>query len=565
MKNKIVIYQLLPRLFSNTCKDPVQNGTIEQNGCGKFNHITNKVLSELSEFGVSHIWLTGILRHATLTSYPQFGLFSSHPDIVKGKAGSPYAVKDYFDVDPDLAEDVPGRIAEFEQLLHRIHSLGLKAIIDFVPNHVARDYHSLYLPGDTINLGETDNKNVAFSPSNNYYYFPGESLIIRGLKETVRERFFENPAKVTGNDVFSPEPDVNDWYETVKLNYGIDYQNNRTYFNPIPNTWKKMTEILQYWSAKGVDGFRCDMAGMVPVDFWHFAISRVKSVHSHVIFIAELYEPSKYREFLETGFFDYLYDKVGLYDTLRAVVNEKSSTQAISKVWQSLEGMDGMMVRFLENHDEQRIASPYFVSDPWKALPAMAVTALMNKGPVLIYAGQEVGEPAFGATGFSGDDGRTSIFDYSVIPELQKWYNHGRCDGQPLTENQILLRNAYSELLHLAHQLPAVSQGYFYDLMWVNENITGRDRIFAFLRYFGNEEEEVILIVTRFDGAIANVRIKIPEHAMHSIGFGGKQRITVRSIYPNQSIEETLLYSQIISVGVQVKINHAGYSVFSLI
>ncbi|MFA5814984.1 MAG: alpha-amylase family protein [Bacteroidales bacterium] len=564
MNQKIIIYQLLPRLFSNTCQNPVYNGTIEQNGCGKFNDITHEVLTELRSFGVTHIWLTGIIRHATLSHYPQFGLPASHPDIVKGKAGSPYAVNDYYDVDPDLAVDIPSRMAEFELLLHRIHIQGLKAIIDFIPNHVARDYYSRQLPKGSKNLGEADNKDLSFSPSNNYYYFPGESFQVRGLTSEAPDRFVEIPAKATGNDVFRSDPDIHDWYETVKLNYGIDYQNRQCYFHPLPDTWVKMTGILLFWSGKGVDGFRCDMAGMVPVDFWQYAISQVKREYQQIIFIAELYEPLKYRDYLETGFFDYLYDKVGLYDALRSVVIGKSSTRAITSVWKSMDGMDNSMLRFLENHDEQRIASGYFAGNPWKAIPAMAIASLMNQGPVLIFSGQEVGEPAAGSSGFSGDDGRTSSFDYAIMPEFQKWFNNGRCDGQNLSDNQRLLRKTYAGLLRLAQEYPVFFNGYLYDLMWVNEDIPDRDQIFAFLRYGGTMEEEVFMVVASFDPTILQIKIKIPEHAMNTVGFGSRQRITVKGIHPEQSYSETLLFSQIASVGIKVTFNPTGYCVYSL-
>lgn len=565
MKQKIIIYQLLPRLFSNSTHNQVFNGSIEQNGCGKFNDISNEVLVELRSFGITHIWLTGIIRHATLTRYPKFGLPASHPDIVKGNAGSPYAINDYYDVDPDLAVDVSSRMTEFEQLLHRIHNLGLKAIIDFIPNHVARDYFSRQLPRGQKNLGETDNKDLAFSPSNNFYYLPGESFRIRGLTGVATDRYVEVPARATGNDVFRGDPDIYDWYETVKLNYGIDYQNRQNHFYPLPDTWVKMTGILLFWSGKGVDGFRCDMAGMVPVDFWHYAIGHVKSEYQQIIFIAELYEPDKYREYLERGFFDYLYDKAGLYDALKKVIRGESSTRAISSVWHSLQGIDDQMIRFLENHDEQRIASKFFAGDPWKAIPAMAVTALMNQGPVLLYAGQEVGEAAFGSSGFSGDDGRTSIFDYTVMPEHLKWFNHGSCDGLNLSENQRVLRKAYSDLFGLVHEYPVFSNGSLYDLMWVHEGIPHRDKIFAFLRYGGTMEEEVFLVVACFDDSVSSTHIKIPEHAMNAVGFGSKQRLTTRSIYPDKTSSETLLFTQVVSIGINIRFDRAGYAILGLV
>jgi len=564
MKQKIVIYQLLPRLFGNTIEKPVFNGTMEQNGCGKFNDITDNVLRELSNFGVTHIWLTGIIRHATLSHYPGFGLPASHPDIVKGKAGSPYAVNDYYDVDPDLAADVHLRITEFEHLLHRIHIQGLKAIVDFIPNHVARDYHSRQLPKGYRNLGEDDDISLSFSPSNNYYYLPGETFHIRGLTSQTPDRFAERPAKVTGNDIFRPDPDVHDWYETVKLNYGIDYLRGQAHFHPLPDTWIKMTEVLLFWSGKGVDGFRCDMAGMVPVDFWHYSISQVKSEYPNLLFIGELYEPHRYRDFLEIGFFDFLYDKVGLYNSLRSIVSGVFSTRTITKVWKDLEGMDDAMIRFLENHDEQRIASPFFAGDPWKALPAMAVAAFLNQGPLLVYAGQEVGEPAAGASGFSGDDGRTSIFDYTAIPELQKWFNRGLCNGQELSDDQKNLRKAYSELLNLARENTIFSNGYLYDLMWVNEDIPNRDRIFAFLRYGGINQEEALLVVAVFDDKIRETTIKIPEHALITIGFGTKQRITAKSVDSSPNSSQTLLFSQIITVGLTLRFKPGGYAVLSI-
>ncbi len=564
MKKKTIIYQLLPRIFGNSCDNNIPDGTREQNGCGKFNDITEVVIAELKSLGITHIWLTGIIRHATLSHYPQYGLSASHPDIVKGKAGSPYAVNDYYDIDPDLAVDIPSRMKEFLQLILRIHEQDLKVIIDFVPNHVARDYRSIQRPEDRCDLGETDNSSISFSPSNNFYYFPGEYLSIRGLQSKTSEYYEEFPAKATGNDIFRPDPDINDWYETVKLNYGIDYKTGQQYFHPLPDTWIKMTEVLLFWAEKGVDGFRCDMAGMVPVNFWQYAISQIRSEYPKIYFIAELYEPPRYREYVEIGFFDFLYDKVGLYDSLRSVIEEKAPTSRITSVWQSLEGMDDVMLRFLENHDEQRIASKQFAGDPWKAFPGMVIATLMNQGPVLIYAGQEVGEPASGRSGFSGDDGRTTIFDYASVPELCKWFNGGKCDSKGLSENQQNLRKAYADLFNLMQRFPVFSNGRFYDLMWVNGDNPHRDKIFAFLRYGGTEEEEVFLVVASFDPSIRVTNIKISEHALQTIGFETRMRITVKSVVPEESTMEVILLSQLITIGVPVRINPTGYSIISL-
>lgn len=81
------------------------------------------------------------------------------------------------------------------------------------------------------------------------------------MKGAAAEAYKEYPAKATGNNRFDAYPNINDWYETVKLNYGIDYQNGNTpHFNPIPDTWTKMLDILLFWAGKNIDGFRCDMA-----------------------------------------------------------------------------------------------------------------------------------------------------------------------------------------------------------------------------------------------------------------------------------------------------------------
>ena len=564
MKGKIIVYQLMPRLFGNS-RFPVRfNGNLGENGCGKFNDISNAALAGLRQLGVTHIWLTGVIRHSTQTDYAHFGLPSSHPDIVKGKAGSPYAINDYYDLDPDLACHVPDRWKEFDELINRIHQNGFKVIIDFVPNHVARDYYGKPPQAGSETLGKNDNKNVTFSPSNNFYYMPGEWLTISGLDHTVAEPYREYPARATGNDVFRPDPNKEDWYETVKLNYGYDYANRSSHFHPLPDTWIKMTGILLFWSARGIDGFRCDMAGMVPVEFWQYALRQVKTEYPEMLFIAELYEPQRYRNYLETGLFDYLYDKVGWYDAARQVIAEKASTRLFTGVWQKLEGMDNQMLRFLENHDEQRIASKQFAGDPVLALPAFALAAFMHSGPVMLYSGQEVGEPAAGANGFSGDDGRTSIFDYGSMPELCKWYNGGLCDGGLLSVYQVNLRNSYARILNLAESLPHFSQGSFYDLMWVNEDNPFRDRIFAFLRYGGSVQEEILLVAVSMDRAISSFTVRIPEHALEMAGIGGRQRYSVRDISPETGNLQGVLNSQLTSSGIRIKTSEDGYSILGI-
>ena len=379
-QEKIIIYQLLPRLFGNTTTDCVSNGSIEKNGVGKLNDISPKALREIARLGCTHVWYTGVIEHATQTDYSRYGIASDNPHVVKGKAGSPYAIKDYYDIDPDLAVNVPDRMQEFEALIERTHQNKLKAIIDFVPNHVARQYRSDAKPDGIMDLGSRDNTAHAFDTHNNFYYIPGQEFSPHFDIGEGATRYNEFPAKATGNDCFSPSPGQNDWYETVKLNYGVDYLNcMKKNFDPIPDTWEKMRDILLFWAGKNIDGFRCDMAEMVPVEFWGWAIPQIKQQYPYLIFIAEVYNPCEYRNYLHNGHFDYLYDKVGLYDLLRNIVNGHASSLQISHCWQSLEGINTDMVNFLENHDEQRVASPQNAGDPFKAYPALIVSAMMNR------------------------------------------------------------------------------------------------------------------------------------------------------------------------------------------
>ncbi|MFV0583641.1 MAG: alpha-amylase family glycosyl hydrolase, partial [Parabacteroides gordonii] len=363
-KDKMVIYQVFPRWFGNSTYPLVKNGSITENGVGKFSAFNPTALARIKELGTSHIWYTGVIEHATQTDYTAYQIHKDHSDVVKGKAGSPYAIKDYYDIDPDLADRVPNRMKEFEALVKRTHDAGMKVIIDFVPNHVAREYHSDARLSYVEDLGQHDNTSKAFDINNNFYYIPGQPLQLHFGDNQEDFEYSEFPAKVTGNNHFDASPGKNDWYETVKLNYGVDYVNGGIcHFNPIPNTWTKMLDILLFWAGKGIDGFRCDMAEMVPVEFWNWVIPKVKEKHD-VCFIAEVYNPNEYRNYIFNGHFDYLYDKVGLYDTVRAVMCDQAPATNISGCWQALEGIQSHMLNFLENHDEQRVASYFFAGDP---------------------------------------------------------------------------------------------------------------------------------------------------------------------------------------------------------
>ena len=511
---KIIIYQVFTRLFGNNTMKCKANGAIEENGCGKLADFTTKALSEIKKLGATHIWYTGIIEHATQTNYSRYGIRPDHPAVVKGKAGSPYAIKDYYDIDPDLATSVPDRMKEFHNLVNRTHKAGLKMIIDFVPNHVARQYASDVKPDGVIDLGEDDNKAVAFSPQNNFYYIPGQQL--QGnidLHMNAPEAYIEMPAKATGNDKFDAWPGINDWYETIKLNYGVDYQNGRNqHFTPTPDTWIKMRDILLFWASKNIDGFRCDMAEMVPVEFWGWVIPQIKAVYPQIIFIAEVYNPNEYRNYLFNGQFDYLYDKVGLYDTLRALTCGYDSATSIQYRWQSLEGIQHRMLNFLENHDEQRIASDFFAGNGAKAIPAMIVSACMNTNPVMVYFGQELGESGMDCEGFSGKDGRTTIFDYWSIDSIRRWRNKGKFDGNTLTIEEKRLQSFYTTLLNLCNTEKAISKGEFYDLTY--SNLEGcafnEHKQYTFIRKY---ENEVLLIVVNFDESPVQVGINIPQHA----------------------------------------------------
>ncbi len=538
--NKLVIYQLLPRLFGNKVALNKTYGTIAENGCGKFNDINDLALTKLKELGASHVWYTGVLRHATMTAYPQAGLPADDADVVKGRAGSPYAVKDYYDVDPDLAVNKKNRLEEFRALVKRTHDHGLKVIMDFIPNHVARSYHSDAKPAGVVDLGAHDDDTKTFAPNNNFYYLPGYPFVVPAgyqplgpLKGPGEDgKYQENPAKATGNDVFSATPSVNDWFETVKLNYGVDYKHARQpHFDPIPDTWLKMRDILTYWARQDVDGFRCDMAEMVPVEFWAYVIPEIKKVKPGIIFLGEAYDAKTYETYLTKGHFDFLYDKVGLYDGLRRLMRQEGTTDDITHVWKTeSRGFGSHMLRFLENHDEQRIASKEFAGDPRRAIPAMTVSATLGSGPVMLYMGQEVGEPALGNEGFSTADGRTTIFDYWGVPQWQKWLNQGKMDGAKLSEEQRRLRDFYQRLLKLAGSSEAIRRGQFYELQDANNLSKEYDqhKLYAFLRY--TKGQQVLVVVNFSDTKSYSPTLLIPSEVLQRMGLDPQRVYTYRDL-----------------------------------
>lgn len=542
--DKLIIYQIFTRLFGNQNTTNRPYGSRDENGVGTFNDINDEALRSIKRLGASHVWYTGILEHATQTDYSAYGIQTDDPAVVKGRAGSPYAVKDYYDVDPDLAVNVPNRMAEFEALIERTHVHGLKVIIDFVPNHVARQYRSDTKPASVVDLGQNDDTSVRFSINNNFYYLPGETFVApeSGL-EPSSSRLHEFPAKVTGSGSITATPDINDWYETVKLNYGFNVFDGSLNVNPTPATWNQMLDILLFWAGKGVDGFRCDMAHLVPVEFWRWAIGRVRLQYPRMIFIAEIYDPGLYRSFIFDGGFNYLYDKVGLYDSLRALMEGHGSCYDITRVWQQQSGDYAQhMLRFLETHDEQRIASRFFASDPWAAIPAMTLSATMHTGPYLLYFGQEIGVRAEGSEGFSGDDGRTTIFDYWGLPEWQGFINHGRYDGLGLSDNQQQLRAFYQQLNYLVNESDAIQNGYFYDLQYVNDNgqSAGYDahQLYSYLRY---TERQKLLIVCNFSNHTTyETTVNIPAPAFEIMGIDPNQTLHLTDLFLTNTDIETV-------------------------
>lgn len=514
---KHIIYQLFIRAFGNK-RQTLPGGSYSINGSGKFNDITPELLRSLKEeLAISHIWYTGVIAHASKTDWSAYGIPSAHPSVVKGEAGSPYAITDYYDVAAELAEDIPSRMAEFEALVERTHTAGLRVVIDFVPNHLSRCYHGASAAASGASapsaaapsaaggpsaaaagalFGAEDDPTQAFCPQNNFYYLPAEELHLPDAAlASATAPYREYPAKATGNDCFSAWPSVNDWYDTVKLNYGVDYASGRTYFEPRPRTWGMMLDVLLFWASKGVDGFRCDMAEMVPVQFWHWAIAEVKHKYPQTLFVAEVYNPALYSSYLDYGGFDLLYDKVGMYDTLKLVSQHHLPASAITGAWQAVDKIQNRMLNFLENHDEQRLASSFNLGSPWRAIPELGVSLLFNRAPFMLYCAQEYGERGMESEGFSGLDGRTSIFDYCSIPAVRE-----------VTQEGFMLRSLYSQLLTLARTESALAQGYTFDLTYCNPQHSATKFIFARRprKTFYNPSPEDSLIIICADFSFAS-------------------------------------------------------------
>jgi len=544
---KAVVYQVFTRLFGNTKTTNKPWGTKEENGMGKFSDFTDKALREIRALGVTHIWYTGVPHHALVGDYTKYGISNDDPDVVKGRAGSPYAVKDYYNVDPDLATDPKNRLHEFEALIERTHKNGMKVIIDIVPNHVARKYEGKSNPAGVRDFGATDKKTIAYDKNNDFYYIPGHPFEVPtspdykplgGVKVPLLDgKFAENPAKWTGNNVRKAKPDINDWYETAKINYGIS-PDGRKDFKPlpegydkksyrdhyafwqgkdVPSSWKKFRDIALYWLGKGVDGFRYDMAEMVPVEFWSYMNSAIKMKNPDAFLMAEVYNPKEYRNYIDLGKMDYLYDKVEFYDKLKAVVQGHDSPDGLSDILKSNADISRHMLHFIENHDEQRVASPEFAGNGAAGKPLMLISATVSASPVMLYFGQEVGEKGAENAGF-GKPSRTSIFDYIGVPAHQRWMNGGKFDGGQLTDDESKLRDFYRRLLNFTATNAAIV-GNYADLQTVNRSETpnyGKD-VFSFARWNGDERLLVIANISKTDET--HFELKVPAEIIEKLGL----------------------------------------------
>ena len=570
---KVVVYQVFTRLFGNTNSTNKPWGTIEENGVGKFNDFTDKALTEIKKLGVTHIWYTGVPHHDVITDYTEFGISNDDPDVVKGRAGSPYAVKDYYNVNPDLAENVENRLQEFESLIKRSHRNELKVIIDIVPNHVARNYQGLTNPEGIKDFGADDNKTVVYDVNNNFYYNPNEPFQVPdflddfqplgGEKHPLSDRKFdENPSKWTGNGSRLSKPDRNDWYETVKINYGIspegkkdfnelpasfeneNYQKHFEFWQDktVPNSWIKFRDIALYWLEKGVDGFRFDMAEMVPVEFWSYLNSNIKMKNPDAFLLAEVYNPSLYRDYIKKGKMDYLYDKVQLYDTLKNVMQGRGLTDHIPPIQDDLKDIEHHMLHFLENHDEQRIASPEFAGNFEKGKPAMVVSATISTSPTMIYFGQELGEDGSENAGF-GAPSRTSIFDYIGVPAFQRWVNDKKFDGGKSTKEELALRDFYKRLLNFTISSNAL-MGEYHDLHQFNRENTENynAKILSFTRFSDNEK---LLIVSNFDSEKrVQFELKIPSEIIKKWNLTNGTYVLKDQLYNQKSFDLKVENSQ---------------------
>lgn len=566
---------------------------MEENGCGKFADVNEAALASLKALGVTHIWLTGVLRQATLTDYSEFGMPADDPDIVKGRAGSFYAVKDYFDVCPDYALNVQHRLVEFRELVARVHSAGMKVLIDFVPNHVARSYDSLVRPD--LNFGDGDDQTKFFDPANHFYYLAEPA----GQHLTLSKPASWNPVgvvfdgafaqedgtpghtpRVTGSGNCSPNPGVDDWYEVVKLNYGWNFVDGTEQYDPIPRTWTVMDEVLCYWQEFGVDGFRCDMAHLVPAAAWKHLIDNARFREPEVFFMAEAYfydgspGPVMRREDLLATGFDAIYFDASHHTLsgIRCGIRNQEDYDAV--LHELSEEARDRAAQYLENHDEVRVAGPIAGSPPdgfgsYLANYQLApLQFLYSRGPVLVYNGQEVGEPGGGDCGYHHSTNRSTFFDYWGMPEFAKWVNGGAYDGGELSEEQRRLRAYFGDLLALV-QDSAVTGGNFWGLKYFNRPDRFWDcpaDLFSFARYKPGSGHLLLVIANFRPGGASRGLIRLPAELAIAAGLSGEVKGTL--VLDENGKQATALFAypadQLTRRGVLVEVRDQACIVISV-
>jgi glycosidase len=595
---KAVIYQLVVRYFGNTAGSNVPDGSIEQNGCGKFEDITSRALEELRALGITHVWLTGVPRQATLTDRSGSGLPADPADIVKGRAGSFYAVRDYGDVCADYATDPARRMAELSALVSRIHAAGLKVLIDWVPNHVSRSYSSA-TPG--LDFGAGDDQTRFFDARNNFYYLveprgralsltkpagwnpPGVSFSGRFAPE---DGSAGHTPKATGGDDYSKVTDSNVpeqlWYETIKLNYGYNFADGTTHYDPRPSTWDKADAVLAFWQSKGVDGFRCDFAHYVPAEAWAYMIGKARERDARAFFIAEAYpfsgsrDPVQSQDQLLGAGFDAVYHYRS-YNALKRIYQGATLDEYEREMSSLSDAERPRFMEYLENHDERRVPSPIVAdvgsgdsgfgsADAGYQLAPLQL--LYSQGPVLLLNGQEVGEPGAGASGFSGNDGRTTLFDYWRMPRFAEWVNGHTYDGGGLDPAGRALRRFYADLLALCQDPSICGRGYwglrYHNRSWSAPGCS--DWLYAFSRYQPGSGRLAVVAANFDPNGAATGSLRIPRELAASAGLAATGDAEVRLVLDeagkHTSAGVATSVSALVSSGFQVSVSRQACNVY---
>ena len=364
-----VIYEIFPRAFSER---------------GDFNGVTAR-LDELKSLGVTILWLMPI-----------------HPigqEKKKGTIGSPYAVRDYYAVNPDY-----GTKEDFKRLVSEAHRRGLKVIIDIVANHTA---------WDSVLMKQPD-----------FYTRDASGKII---------------------------PPVPDWADVADLNF-----NN-------PRLRDYIIEMLKYWLKEfDLDGFRCDVAGFIPTDFWERARTELEKVKPDIIMLAEWHEPD-----LLVKAFDVDYGWP-MHSTLTEVLMGMKPALSLKQTWEEEKRKfprGSLHMRFSDNHDERRAIARF---GERAALAASALVFTLDGVPML-YNGMEVGDTA--------ESGAPALFE--KLPIL--WQ---------ITERRPEFLRFYKQIIALRKSSEALRRG---EVSWLRNS--DEARIVTFARRAGSEE---ILVALNF-------------------------------------------------------------------